>query len=424
MHLTGTAPLLAVALLASSVSLLGQSTEPTDQTQLVRTLIDRIDGLEKRLSELETKSPPPPVIASDREKIEPGEPKQLQAAHAHNVAPVPEIAESYPLLKIAGFTDVNFAATDQPGTRSGFSEGQFILHMTSALSPKVAFFGELSFTARSDAGVGTPAAAGFNAELERAIIRYDHSDRVKFSFGRYHTPVNYWNNTFHHGSWLQTTISRPEMTQFGGSFIPVHFVGSLVEGNVPAGGLNLNYNVGVGNGRGSIISRGGDFGDVNNHRASVLNVFARPDRFYGLQVGASFYRDKISPATGREARESIQSAHIAWQKENPEIIAEFANITHRDLNGATRANSQAWYVQTAYRLPAFEKAWKPYYRFEYMHIPASDWIFRNLRSSTGSTFGVRYDLSSFAALKFEYRRHRRLPVGRVDGAFLQTSFTF
>ena len=85
----------------------------------------------------------------------------------------------------------------------------------------------------------SPAAPGFNAEVERMILRFDHSDRLKVSFGRYHTPINYWNTAFHHGQWLQTTITRPEMIQFGGRFLPVHFVGALVEGGVPGGGLNL-----------------------------------------------------------------------------------------------------------------------------------------------------------------------------------------
>ena len=72
------------------------------------------------------------------------------------------------------------------------------------------------------------------------------------SFGRYHTPINWWNTAFHHGQWLQTTISRPEMTQFGGRFIPVHFVGALVEGNAPAAGWNVNYQAGIGNGLGKL----------------------------------------------------------------------------------------------------------------------------------------------------------------------------
>src|SRR5262249_8664970 len=136
--------------------------------------------------------------------------------------------------------------------------------------------------------------------------RYDLNDYFKLSFGRYHTPINYWNTAFHHGAWLQTTISRPEMAQFGGSFIPVHFVGMLGEGSASAGGLNLNYALGLGNGRGSVISRDGDFGDLNNNRAWLVNAFVKPDKLYGLQIGGSAYRDEISLTTGQAAREWIR----------------------------------------------------------------------------------------------------------------------
>ena len=143
-------------------------------------------------------------------------------------------------------------------------------------------------------GTGNPPATGFNAEVERAIIRFDQSDELKVSFGRYHTPINWWNTAFHHGQWLQTTISRPEMVQFGGRFIPVHFVGALVEGVVPSGGWNINYQAGIGNGRGSVISRAGDAGDNNDVPALLVNVFTKPDRLFGLQVGASAYSDRIT----------------------------------------------------------------------------------------------------------------------------------
>ena len=156
------------------------------------------------------------------------------AAMAHEQAAA---GSEYPSLKIAGFGDVNFAATEHVEGPRGFSQGQFALHMTSALSPRVTFFGEISFSARSDAGTGSPPATGFNAEIERMILRFDRSDQLKVSFGRYHTPINWWNTFYHHGQWLQTSIQRPEMTQFGGRFLPVHFVGALVEGALPAGGL-------------------------------------------------------------------------------------------------------------------------------------------------------------------------------------------
>lgn len=407
----------------------GAQTADQATKDLIERLLARIDSLEARVAQLEK----PGTNAAA-----PSAPPSAQAVpHEHDIPPVPDAAQPvYPALKISGFSDFNFSATDLRGpsggfgtqtllgAHSGFQEGQFDLHLSSALSSKVNVFSELSITARADAGTGTPAATGFNAEVERLIIRYDLNDYFKVSFGRYHTPINYWNTEFHHGQWLQTTASRPEMTQFGGSFIPVHFVGALLEGSVPAGGLNLNYNVGLGNGRGQVISRAGDIGDINNNRAWLINAFIKPDAAYGLQLGGSVYRDEINPLTGLPAREWIQSGHIVWHKETPEVIAEFANVTHQPIGSAVVSHSQAFYVQTAYRLPWWEQQWKPYYRLEYIHVPLSDAIFRAVPSFLGSTIGLRYDISSYAAFKLEYRMYDRRNLPTIHGAFLQTSFTF
>jgi len=44
---------------------------------------------------------------------------------------------------------------------------------------------------------------------------------------------------------------------------------------------------------------------------------------------------------------------------------------------------------------------------------------------TGSTVGVRYDITSLAAFKGEYRHTvRKITDPIVNGLFLQTSFTF
>jgi len=428
-----TALVACFSMLLSQNMVRAQASNPNDSAELIRALLARVDQLEKRVAELEGRSSPP-VSASPA-------PQPAPSAAVAQTAPAPPIPQEVlgpdvhaghmgslqniaPSTHIAGFSDFDFGATDQPGAHSGFNEGQFVLHLNSALSSKVSFFGELSLTARSDAGTGSPPAPGFNIEVERSIIRFEENDYFKVSFGRYHTPINYWNMTFHHGQWLQTTISRPQMVEFGGSFLPIHFVGALVEGAVPAAGLNVNYNLGIGNGRSSVISRSGDWGDINNNRAWLVTLFSRPDHPYGLQFGGSVYRDLVTPIGGFVFRESIQSAHIVWAKESPELIAEFANVMHEQVGTSFKSNSQAWYVQAGYRLPWFQRLWKPYYRFEYIHIPGSDQMFRLVPSFAGSTVGVRYDISSFAALKFEYR-HIRLPGDpMVNGAFAQTSFTF
>jgi hypothetical protein len=389
-------------------------------------LLERIQQLERRVTELEARQVPGPAVAvSAANELAPAPqtPQQQTVpagtlAHEHDVqeqpATVQQIEQRYPSLQIHGFGDVDFSATDQKGTTSGFNLGQLDLILSSALSRKVSYFGEITFNAQT---------TGYTVEVERNIIRYDYNDYFKLSFGRYHTPIGYWNTAFHHGAWLQTTISRPDIVRIGGTFIPVHFVGFLAEGSIPSGGAGLSYSVGLGNGRGSIISRPGDAGDNNNNRAWVANIYSRPRRFYGLQLGASVYRDKIS-LVGRDVREWITDGYLVWTKETPEFLAEFVNVNHRAVLTDLSTNSQAFYVQLGYRLPWFEKTVKPYYRFEYTHTPLSEQVFTN-QDLVGSILGVRYDISTYAAFKAEYRNSRRgVAEPRVNGLFLQTAFTF
>src|SRR5258707_7310035 len=277
--------IFGVALLAASMSY-AQNSTPTDQTEQVRVLLERVQQLEKRVTELEARQAQPqaaPLSAANEpttQQLPAPQPAQAPAAagpgpgqHQHEMqeqaATVQQMETHYPSLQIRGFGDVNFSATDQKGTTSGFNLGQLDLHLASALSRKVSYFGEITFTAQP---------TGYTVEVERNIIRYDYNDYFKLSFGRYHTPIGYWNTAFHHGAWLQTTISRPEMVKVGGTFIPVHFVGFLAEGNLPSGGAGLSYSVGVRNGRGSIISLPCHAGDNNNNRASVADISSPASR--------------------------------------------------------------------------------------------------------------------------------------------------
>ena len=125
------------------------------------------------------------------------------------------------------FGDITFLASKRPGNQ-GFLIGQLVGHGNARLSDRLVFFGELSASARE---------TGYQFEVERAILRYDFADALKLSAGRYHTPVSYWNTAYHHGLWLQTSVARPEIIRIGGSFLPVHFVGALLEGTLSSGVL-------------------------------------------------------------------------------------------------------------------------------------------------------------------------------------------
>jgi hypothetical protein len=119
-----------------------------------------------------------------------------------------------------------------------------------------------------------------------------------------------------------------------------------------------------------------------------------------------------------------------WNKQRPELLAEYANVHHRDLQTSETFNTTAYYVQLAYRLPWQQDKWKPYYRFEYIHRPGVEPVWditgtASVADLVGSLVGVRYDITNYAAFKGEYRNFRQ-GVGepRVGGAFFQTAFTF
>ena len=319
-----------------------------------------------------------------------------------------------PTFTAFGFGDVVYLATERE-VADGFLLGQVVGHLNVGLTDRLNVFSEVSASARPN---------GFTIEAERLILRYDFTDALKLSLGRYHTPVSYWNTAFHHGAWLQTSVARPEMIKFGSRLLPVHFVGVLAEGNVPVSPLGLSYGVGVGNGRGANIARAGDAGDVNDQRAWLASVGARPPALFGLQFGASIYSDRASPENGPETDERILSAHALWSGEAPEVIAEYARILHDPVvDVGDPASSDAYYVQVGYRLPGSARAFKPYVRAEQILIPEADLLLAPLGLEyEGVVAGVRYDFAPLAALKAEYRREQFGSLERFNSLYLQASF--
>jgi len=361
----------------------------------------------------------PPTNEMLLERIEQLERRAEQQARQQIIS---EMRTKYPSLNIIGFGNTSFSTTDEAGKTSGFRMGQFVLHFSSALSPRVSFFGEMSITARRDAGEGDPKASGFDVEIERNIIRFDQGDHLKISIGRFHTPINWWNAAFHHGIWLQTTIDRPSML---GTLVPIHFMGITFQGALGKSSLNLAYNVGMGNGRGKVLGRAGDAGDVNNNKAWFVNVLSKPDRFFGLDAGFSAYGDQITTASGAVFDEMIFSAHLIWSKENPEVISEYANIRHEAKVGGRTFEHQSAYLQIAYRLPWLEARFKPYARYEYNELDSAEPTF-TLSSlfERRAIAGLRFDVSTYAAFKLEYRKEKKDSGLESNSGLAQVSFTF
>ena len=319
-----------------------------------------------------------------------------------------------PEFNIMGFGDISYLSStaDDPG---GFTVGQAVMHLSASLDKSFSVFGEFSLTAHD---------TEYTAEVERLIVKYEFSDLLKVSAGRYHTPIGYWNTAFHHGAWLQTTVSRPEVFRFGSEIVPIHFVGGLLEGTLPNNSLGLSYMAGFGNGRHANIARAGDAGDTNDSSAWMVEVNARPARFRGLHAGIGLYSDVASPTGKPDIDEKIYSAYAVWTRESPEVLFEYLYSTHSVANNSSvNGDVHAWYAQVAYRLGRDLQQWKPYVRYEYNNIDDSDPLLGDQGLNyEGAIVGVRWDFSQYAALKAEYRNEEFNSSGRENGIRLQVSF--
>ena len=321
---------------------------------------------------------------------------------------------SQPEFNFMGFGDISYISRDD-NDEGGFTVGQAVAHASAYLGDRFSVFGEFSLTARD---------SQYSIEAERLFVKYEFSDAVKLSAGRYHTPIGYWNSAFHHGAWLQTTVTRPEMIRFGSKIVPIHFVGALLEGNLPGGGLGLTYMAGVGNGRHSNIARSGDAGDINGDDAWMVQLNAAPDNIFGLHLGLGFYSDTVSPTDREDINEQTMSAYIVWSKESPEFLFEYLHSSHEfAANSSISGDTDAWYAQLAYRLKDKNRNWKPYLRAESTRVDDSDPLLgdQNLNYDAGIV-GVRWDFNPYAALKGEYRNEEFDIGGRENNFRIQVSF--
>jgi hypothetical protein len=319
-----------------------------------------------------------------------------------------------PEFNFMGFGDLSYLSRDS-GNADGFAIGQAVAHLTASLDNSLRVFGEFSMTAKDNE---------FTAGVERLIVRYDFSDRFKLSGGRYHSPIGYWNSAFHHGAWLQTTVSRPEMAKFGSKIIPIHFVGVLLEGNFPANKFGLSYKAGFGNGRHENIVQPGDAGDINGDNAWLFQLNASPISLFGLHTGIGYYSDTVTPSDRPEIDEKTFSAYVAWEKESPEFILEYLHSTHEFAdNSSISGDVDAWYAQVAYRLSGGKRQWKPYARYESTEVDDSDPLLGDQGLNYDAVvLGVRWDFSAYAALKAEYRNEEFDNGGKEDNFRLQVSF--
>ncbi|NJN14722.1 MAG: hypothetical protein HC813_03690 [Planctomycetes bacterium] len=258
-------------------------------------------------------------------------------------------------------------------------------------------------------------------DQERLSIQWTFSDLLYLKLGLDHGPVSRWNNLYHHGRWLETTIDRPMLARFEGSggFLPMHNSGLEAGGRLHPSFGTLQYVIILSNGRGSEATDPQKFSDRNDGKAIEFGLQLAPNCMEGVRFGIHFRLDDIppipsDPLRARTIRERIASAFFQFQGEHLEILAEVVFLENDDRTSGMTYGAASGYIQIAYRV---HPDWLPYLRFDVREMEMGDPYFMPLGRDLDrweQLFGVRYDAAANIAIKLEFGFGRGEVRGESD----------
>jgi len=303
-------------------------------------------------------------------------------------------------------------ATDATVGSSAFAIGGLDLYARQQIDPKTEAFIEYVFENDGE---------GFVLDLERLYLKRDINDNLKVGMGRMHSPLGYWNNTFHHGVMIQDTASRPSFLDFedgAAAILPTHVIGLTVEGQ--AGGLG--YEVSMANSTFLDTSITGPEIGIGNvaDLSDDKTIFARfTYDVEGVNLGLSLMNNSIveAAATGGTLAQgeeliaqSITGLDVRYSYDKLSVLAEYFMMTNDSQTGVGDAKSHdatAYYLQASYQV---NDQFRPTVRIESLDFDSSldatqDAYFTTLGRNeyTANVVALRYDLDDSNALTFEYK---------------------
>lgn len=287
--------------------------------------------------------------------------------------------------QIRGFVDV----TAGYNRKTTFGFGEQDLFITSAINDRISFLGETVFKYDSE------SHTEFAISVERVIVNYNLYGNHNLVMGKIHTPLNYWNDTYHHGRVFFPTIDRPLL--FTAGIIPLHTTGIGLEGR-DLGRAKFGYNLFVGNGLGS-----SEVSDNDKSKCVTAAFHVKPiDRW---KLGMSYYYDVISRGADvhgmvmdEQVNQHLISGSVAHFGKKFELLAEATmGMNHTDSTGTK--NTMAAYAYAGYRI---KEKYVPYVRYDNISYQSGEMYYMG-KQAQSFVAGFRYEISYLAVVKLEYQ---------------------
>jgi len=270
------------------------------------------------------------------------------------------------------------------------------------------------------------------SEFERLQLGWLVQKNTRLWLGRFHYPIGIWSTDFHHGTYLQTTISRPAIIDFedNNGILPLHISGALLDSEHYYGDSLLNTSIVVGTG--SSLPKGSlepfnlfNPGNESFYETITFRMIYSPqaseNHYFGFFVGYSSIEGDQSSLSEIEQIQTgiftvIQQQALLWRSTIFYIDNNLKSSTNvADLKGGFYSG----YVQLEYQ---FTEKWNSFIRVE-DSFNENDDPYLNLFPSFSTQrqlLGIRNDILPQQALTLEWRQDH-LSTGTLNQLVLQWS---
>ena len=334
-------------------------------------------------------------------------------------------------VDFGAFGNIRYLSSSQDKNAQGFMLGAFDLYASHQIGDKTHVFVEYVMEGKGNEIV---------TDVERLSVSRSFSEKFTLAAGRFHTPIGYWNNVYHHGALLQDTVGRPSFLDFEdgpNAILPTHTVGLMANGKLATGRVQLSYDLAIGNGTSINTDIGSsrelevnNTSDPNKSKAIAARLGIEPENS-GLKLGISGVFNHI-PESGVGTQGVVQGGTLVAQRilgvdakfemNKFDTLAEVYSFSNDNKTGAAKTNSAtAYFAQFGYR---FVEGWKVVYRHENVSFDANDTYFKilNREKYSQNVLAVRLDVDDSNALKFEVDHQRNEVSADETRVILQWEF--
>jgi len=255
------------------------------------------------------------------------------------------------------------------------------------------------------------------AELERLQAAWVIDDKSTLWLGRYHTISNYWTTEFHHGQYMQTSISRPGLEEWEDESgpLPSHVTGAWLEHEFTLknqSAFNLGLTVGVApKFEGQELMPFDVLDPTSGHDLSVSGRLAyRPDVLSMNQIGLTISRNDIAVVSDSNPaltdlnviRQSTLGLFMNWQLDKWRVSSNWMYFDIDMQYASDTINDEFFlgYVQAEYEA---SEEWTVFGRTEFA-ASEDDSIYLSLLPGViahRQMLGVRWDFADRHGLTFE-----------------------